>query len=278
MLDALMKANIVDVYLIPWGIRIVTAALVFFIGRWVAKLIVRICRKLMTTGKLDNMLVDFICNILYALLLVIVILSALDQLGVKTTSALAILGAAGLAIGLSLQNSLSNFASGVMLIIFRPFKTGDYVEAGSISGIVESITIFTTVMRTGDNREVIVPNSHIYSAPITNYSARDTRRIDMTFSIGYDDDIKLAKSLIENCLNQEERILPEPAPTIMVMELAASSVDLAVRPWVKSSDYWAVRSDLLENIKAAFDANNISIPFPQQDVHIKELPDAATSR
>ena len=278
MLDALMKANIVDVYLIPWSIRIVTAALIFIIGRWIAKLVIRVCRRLMNASKLDVMLVDFVSNILYALLLIIVILSALDQLGVKTTSALAILGAAGLAIGLSLQNSLSNFASGIMLIVFRPFKTGDYVEAGSVSGIVEAISLFTTVMRTGDNREVIVPNSHIYSAPITNYSARETRRIDMTFSIGYDDDIKLAKSLIETCLEQEERILPEPAPAIMVMELAASSVDLAVRPWVKSSDYWAVRSDLLENIKAAFDANQISIPFPQQDVHIKELPEAAASR
>lgn len=276
MLNELMKADVVNVYLIPWLIKIVMAALVFIIGRWLAKLLVRFSRRLMTASKLDNMLIDFIGNILYALLLVIVVLSALDKLGVKTTSALAILGAAGLAIGLSLQNSLSNFASGVMLIIFRPFKTGDYVEAGNISGIVEVISLFTTILRTGDNREVIVPNSHIYSAPITNYSARDTRRIDMIFSIGYEDNIKLAKSLIETCLKEEERLLADPAPTIMVMELAASSVDIAVRPWVKSSDYWVVRSDLLENIKAAFDANQISIPFPQQDVHIKELPASAT--
>lgn len=274
MLNELVKANYLDVYLIPWLIKIITAALVFFIGRWVAKLLVRLGRRLMRASQLDQMLVDFIGNILYALLLAIVVLSALDQLGVKTTSALAILGAAGLAVGLSLQNSLSNFASGVMLIIFRPFKTGDYVEAGSISGIVEAISLFTTVLRTGDNREVIVPNSHIYSAPITNYSARDTRRIDMTFSIGYEDDIKLAKSLIENCLKQETRILAEPAPVIMVMELAANSVDLAVRPWVNSGDYWTVRSDLLESIKAAFDGNGISIPFPQQDVHIKDIPTA----
>ncbi|MEJ2440297.1 MAG: mechanosensitive ion channel [Gammaproteobacteria bacterium] len=276
MLNELMKADVVNVYLIPWLIKIVTAALVFIIGRWLAKLLVRFSRRLMAASKLDQMLIDFFGNIVYALLLIIVVLSALDQLGVKTTSALAILGAAGLAIGLSLQHSLSNFASGVMLITFRPFKTGDYVEAGNISGIVEVISLFTTILRTGDNREVIVPNSHIYSAPITNYSARDTRRIDMTFSIGYEDNIKLAKSLIETCLNEEERILPDPAPTIMVMELAASSVDIAVRPWVKSSDYWVVRSDLLENIKAAFDANQISIPFPQQDVHIKELPATAT--
>jgi small conductance mechanosensitive channel len=275
MLDKLLQQNYVDLYLIPWSIKIITALLVFIIGRWLARLLINMSRKLMRKSQLDNMLIDFIANILYALLLVVVVLAALDQLGVKTTSALAILGAAGLAVGLSLQNSLSNFAAGVMLIIFRPFKTGDYVEAAGIGGIVETITIFTTIMRTGDNREVIVPNGQIYSGTITNYSARDTRRIDMLFSIGYDDDIKLAKTLIETTLSQETRILPDPAPVIMVMELGASSVDLAVRPWVNSSDYWAVRSDLLENIKAAFDANGISIPYPQQDVHIKDMPVAA---
>lgn len=272
MLSQLMKIDYLNLYLIPWSIKIVTALLIFFIGRWVVGLLVNLSRRLMLKGKLDEMLVNFLANILYALLLVIVVLAALDQLGVKTTSALAVLGAAGLAIGLSLQNSLSNFAAGVMLIIFRPFKTGDYVEAGSISGIVETITVFTTLMRTGDNREVIVPNAQIYSGTITNYSARDTRRIDMTFSIGYEDDIKLAKTLIETELQKDSRILPEPAPTIMVMELGASSVDLAVRPWVKSGDYWNVRSDLLESIKAAFDSNGISIPYPQQDLHIKQLP------
>jgi len=272
MLDKLLQENYVDLYLVPWSIKIITALLILFIGRWLARLLVRMSRNLMRKSQLDQMLIDFIGNILYALLLVVVILAALDQLGVKTTSALAILGAAGLAIGLSLQNSLSNFAAGVMLIVFRPFKAGDYVEAAGVGGIVESITIFTTVMRSGDNREIIVPNGQIYSGTITNFSARDTRRIDMVFSIGYEDDIKLAKSLIETALGQEQRILPEPAPVIMVMELGASSVDLAVRPWVKSSDYWTVRSDLLENIKAAFDANGISIPYPQQDVHIKDMP------
>jgi len=272
MLDKLLQENYVDLYLFPWSIKIITALLILFIGRWLARLLVRMSRNLMRKSQLDQMLIDFIGNILYALLLVVVILAALDQLGVKTTSALAILGAAGLAIGLSLQNSLSNFAAGVMLIVFRPFKAGDYVEAAGVGGIVESITIFTTVMRSGDNREIIVPNGQIYSGTITNFSARDTRRIDMVFSIGYEDDIKLAKSLIETALGQEQRILPEPAPVIMVMELGASSVDLAVRPWVKSSDYWTVRSDLLENIKAAFDANGISIPYPQQDVHIKDMP------
>jgi len=272
MLDSVLKIDYIDMYLVPWSIRIVTALLIFVIGRWLARLLVKMARRLMQKSQVDAMLIDFIANIAYALLLVIVVLSALDQLGVKTTSALAILGAAGLAVGLSLQNSLSNFASGVMLIVFRPFKTGDYVEAGGTSGIVEAISLFTTRMRTGDNREVIVPNGQIYSGTITNYSARDTRRIDMLFSIGYEDDIKLAKTLIESALGQESRILADPAPAIMVMELGASSVDLAVRPWVNSADYWLVRSDLLESIKAAFDANGISIPYPQQDIHIKDAP------
>ncbi len=272
MLDKLLQENYVDLYLVPWSIKIITALLIFIIGRWIARFLANMSRKLMLKGKLDQMLVNFVGNILYALMLTIVVLAALEQLGIQTTSALAILGAAGLAVGLSLQSSLSNFAAGVMLIIFRPFKTGDFVEAGGIAGIVETITIFTTIMRTGDNREVIVPNGQIYSGTITNYSARETRRIDMVFSIGYEDNIKQAKTLIEEALKQESRILDDPAPTIMVLELGASSVDLAVRPWVNSSDYWAVRSDLLENIKAAFDANGISIPYPQQDVHIKDMP------
>jgi len=272
MLDELLQGNFLEVYLIPWSIKIITAILIFVIGRWIARLLVSLTRKAMLKGKLDTMLVDFIGNILFALLLTIVVLAALEQLGVKTTSALAILGAAGLAVGLSLQSSLSNFAAGVMLIIFRPFKTGDFVEAGGVNGIVESMSIFTSILRTPDNREVIVPNGQIYSSTITNYSARDTRRIDLVFSIGYDDDIRQAKVLIEEVLGKESRMLNDPAPTIMVLELGASSVDLAVRPWVNSSDYWTVRSDLLENIKAAFDANGISIPYPQQDVHIKDMP------
>lgn len=272
MLENVLHGNYIDAYVIPWSIKILTALLIFIIGRWIARILANLSRKVMLKGKLDQMLVDFVGNILYTLLLAIVVLAALEQLGVKTTSALAILGAAGLAVGLSLQSSLSNFAAGVMLIIFRPFKTGDFVEAGGISGIVETISIFTTIMRTGDNREVIVPNGQIYSGTITNYSARETRRIDMVFSIGYEDDIKKAKALIEEALKQDSRILSDPAPTIMVLELGASSVDLAVRPWVNSGDYWAVRSDLLENIKAAFDGNGISIPYPQQDVHIKDMP------
>jgi small conductance mechanosensitive channel len=272
MLADLTQTDYVNLYIIPWSIKIVTALLIFTIGRWIAKGITRVSENVMTRSKLDTMLVHFIGNIVYSLLFAIVILAALEQLGVRTTSALAILGAAGLAVGLSLQSSLSNFAAGVMLIMFRPFKVGDFVEAGSTMGIVESIAIFSTVMRTGDNREVIVPNGQIYGGTIINYSARETRRIDLVFSIGYGDDIRKAKSIIEEVIKTEERILKDPAPTIMVLELGASSVDIAVRPWVNTSDYWNVRAFLLEEIKTHFDADGISIPFPQQDLHIKEFP------
>jgi small conductance mechanosensitive channel len=177
-------------------------------------------------------------------------------------------GAAGLAVGLSLQDSLKNFAAGVMMIVFRPFKVGDFIEAGGTSGVVETINIFSTTMRTGDNREVIVPNGTIYGGTIVNYSARDTRRIDMTFGIGYEDDIRRAKDIMQRILEEDDRVLKDPEPTIGLSELADSSVDFVVRPWVKTADYWSVRFDLNERIKLAFDENGISIPFPQMHVHL----------
>jgi small conductance mechanosensitive channel len=272
MIEPVTDVTWVDIYLIPWSIRILTAVVIFLVGRWLAKMLTRLSRKFMTKANLDQTLISFVGNIVYTLLLIIVVLATLEQLGVKTTSALAILGAAGLAVGLSLQSSLSNFAAGVMLVIFRPFKVGDFVEAGGTSGVVEQISIFSTVMRTGDNREVTVPNGGIYGGTIINYSARDTRRIDLIFGIGYDDDIKKAKQLIEQIMQADERILKDPAPVILLSELGASSVDMAVRPWVKSADYWTVRSDLLETVKTTFDENGIGIPYPQQDVYIKEMP------
>jgi len=272
MLEQLNQTDLIDQYLIPWSIRIVSALAIFFIGRLIARGILKFSDKVMNKAKLDVMLVSFLGNILYGLLMTVIVMASLEQLGVRTTSALAILGAAGLAVGLALQSSLSNFAAGVMLIIFRPFKIGDFIDAGGVNGIVESISIFSTVMRTGDNREVIVPNGQIYGGTIINFSARETRRIDMIFSIGYGDDMRLARSIIEDVIKTDERILTEPEPTIMVAELGASSVDFAVRPWVKSSEYWIVRSYLLEEIKTRFDAAGVSIPFPQQDVYIKELP------
>jgi small conductance mechanosensitive channel len=221
------------------------------------------------------MLARFLGNILYAVLLVAVIIAAVDQLGVNTTSLLAVFGAAGLAVGLALQNSLSNFSAGVMLIIFRPFKVGDFIEAAGVTGVVEEVQIFNTLLKTPDNREIIVPNGQIYSGTITNFSARDTRRIDLVFGIGYDDDIKKAKQLIEQIMTADDRILKEPAAAVALGELADSSVNINVRPWVKSENYWPVRADLLENVKAAFDANGISIPFPQRDVHMKPASSAA---
>ena len=259
---------LIDTYAIPWGIKIAAAVAIFIIGRIIAKLIVRGMKRVMDRANVEQTLRDFLGNILQSVLLIVVIIAALEQMGINTTSVLAVFAAAGLAIGLAFKDSLSNFATGIMLIVFRPFKTGDFIEAAGIAGIVEHIRIFNTVMRTGDNREIIVPNAQIYGGIITNYSARDTRRIDMTIGIGYDDNIGKAKQIIEGILNNEERLLSDPAPTIMLMELGESSVDIAVRPWVNSADYWAVRADLLENIKTAFDAEGISIPYPQRDVHL----------
>ena len=266
---------LLQTYVIPWSIRVVVALAIFVIGRWVAKWIVNTSQRLMEKAGMDQMLADFLRNILYVLLLAVVVIAALDHLGVQTTSLLAVLGAAGLAVGLALQGSLSNFAAGVMIIVFRPFKVGDFIEAAGTAGVVEEVRIFNTLLRTPDNREIIVPNGQIYDGTIVNVSARDTRRVDLVFGIGYEDDLRKAKQLIEEVMGKDERILKDPAPAVAVGELADSSVNINVRPWVKSADYWAVRSDLLENIKAAFDANGISIPFPQRDVHLYEAGKAA---
>ncbi|HIP07886.1 MAG TPA: mechanosensitive ion channel [Mariprofundaceae bacterium] len=256
-------------YVVPWAIQIGMAIAIFIIGRIVAGIIVNIVRKLLEKAGTDEMLTNFVCSISKAVLMLFIIIAALNQLGVDTTSFIALIGAAGLAIGLSLQSTLQNFAAGVMLILFKPFKLGDFVEAGGSTGVVEKITIFSTIMKTGDNREVIVPNGAIYGGTITNNSARDTRRIDMVFGIGYDDDIKKAKELLNEILAADERILKEPAPLVAVAELADSSVNFNVRPWVKSGDYWGVLFDVTETVKLTFDENKISIPYPQMDVHSK---------
>ncbi|MCD6533444.1 MAG: mechanosensitive ion channel, partial [Deltaproteobacteria bacterium] len=197
-----------------------------------------------------------------------VIVAALDQLNVNTTSLIALMGAAGLAVGLALQNSLQNFAAGVMLIIFRPFKAGDFVEAGGTMGVIENISIFSTMLKTPDNREVIIPNGSIYGGNITNFSSLPTRRVDLMFGIGYDDDIRKAKDILTEISIADERVLKNPAPQIVVGELGDSSVNFHVRPWVKSSDYWDVYFDLTEKVKLAFDDAGISIPYPQMDVHL----------
>jgi len=270
-LETLLDPDLINTYLIPWGIRIVAALAIFIIGRWIIKMVVGFAGRMMRKAQVDEMLTTFTGNILYTVLLVVVVIAALDQLGIQTTSLLAVFGAAGLAIGLALKDSLANFSSGVMLIIFRPFKVDDFIEAAGIAGVVEEVRIFSTILRTGDNREITIPNSQIYSAPIVNVSARSTRRIDMVFGIGYEDDLRKAKQLIEAAFAADDRILDDPAPGIAVGELADSSVNINARPWVKTADYWAVRSDLLENIKLSFDSNGISIPYPQQDVHMHNV-------
>lgn len=259
-----------DLYIIPWGINLVFALLIFIIGRIMAKAVVALSGKLLARSRYDDMLVDFVKSILHAVLMLVVIIAALDQLGVDTTSLVAIIGAAGLAIGLSLQGSLQNFAAGVMLFVFRPFKAGDYVEAGGASGVVRAISIFTTTITTPDNKQVIVPNGSVYGGNIVNYSAKDTRRVDMVFGIGYADDLRKAKSILEQMVTDDKRILVDPAPQVAVSELADSSVNFVVRPWVKSEDYWGVMFDFTEAVKLRFDAEGISIPFPQMDVHLSK--------
>lgn len=259
--------ELLNSYVIPWGINIVMALAIFVIGRWIARILLGVTDRLLNKAGMDVMLVGFIRSILNALLLLVIIIAALDQLGVDTTSFIALIGAAGLAVGLALQGSLKNFAAGVLLLVFRPFKNGDFVETAGTAGVIEEIGIFTTKMKTGDNREIIIPNGSIYSGNITNYSARPTRRIDMVFGIGYDADIRKAKEIMQAILDADERIHKEPEPLIAVAELADSSVNFNVRPWVDSGDYWTVRFDVTEKIKLAFDDAGISIPFPQMDVH-----------
>ncbi len=254
-----------------YGPKILIALAIFIVGRIVVGMVVSLLKKVMKKANMDDTLTSFIASIAKIFLLLVVIIAALESLGVNTTSMVAILGAAGLAIGLALQSSLSNFSSGVMLIIFRPFKSGDFIEAGGAVGVVEEIRIFNTLMKTGDNKSIIIPNSNIMGGNITNFSAKETRRVDMVFGIGYDDDLKKAKTLLEKMVAEDNRVLKEPAPVIAVAELADSSVNFIVRPWVKSADYWGLYWDFMEKVKLTFDAEGISIPYPQQDVHMHQV-------
>ncbi|CAN8139471.1 mechanosensitive ion channel [Thiomicrorhabdus sp. 6S2-11] len=262
---------LINDYAVPWGINIATALLIFIIGRWVINGVLSLIGKAIAkTSNIDQMLIDFVQSIAKALLFLVLVIVTLNQLGVDTTSLVALVGAAGLAIGLALKDSLQNFASGVMLLVLKPFKAGDFVEVAGVMGVAEKITIFNTIMRTGDNKEMIIPNGSIYSDSITNYSARETRRVDMVFGISYDDDIKLAKEILQKLIAEDERVLPEPEPVIALGELGASSVDFIVRPWVKSGDYWKLKWDMNERVKTAFDEAGISIPYPQMDVHVHQ--------
>lgn len=251
--------------------NIAIAAAILFGGIWLAKQIKKYVVLMMERRNVDALLASFSSNIVYVALVAFVVIAALSQLGIQTTSFVAIIGAAGLAVGLALQGSLANFASGVMIIAFRPFKVGDFIEAGGVAGVVEGIQIFSTQMRTGDNKAIIIPNAGITGGNITNYSAKDTRRVDMVFGIGYDDDIKKAKDLLLELIADDDRILKDPEAVVAVSELADSSVNFVVRPWVKSADYWGVLFDLTEAVKLRFDKEGISIPYPQQDVHLHKV-------
>lgn len=254
--------------LISYGSKIIAALLIFLVGKWIARKVTNVLVRLLESRKIDVTLIGFLEGILYYALFITVIIAAAGQLGIKTTSFLAILGAASLAVGLALKDSLANFSSGVMLILFHPFKVGDWVTVGGETGKVVQIHVFNTILNTGDNQRKIIPNGTISNATITNITANPTRRIDLVVGIGYDDDIRKAKETLEEILASESRILPIPAPFVAVSEMAESSVNLIVRPWVTTENYWDVRFALTEKIKLTFDERGISFPYPQRDVHL----------
>ena len=251
-----------------YGVQLILALAIFIVGKWVVKRIASIVQRILAKNNVDPAIEHFVSSLVSSTLLFFVVIASLGQLGIQTASFVAILGAAGLAVGLALQGSLANFAAGVLILIFRPFKVGDFIEVAGVSGVVQKIQIFTTELHSPDNKKIIVPNGGVISGNITNYSANETRRVDMVFGIGYSDDIDAAKAVLQSVVASEPRVLGEPAPTIAVVELADSSVNLVCRPWVNTADYWDVYFNITEAAKKALDAQGISIPFPQRDIHI----------
>jgi small conductance mechanosensitive channel len=255
--------------LIEYGLQVLGALAIYVIGRWIAKVVSRVITHALTKAKVDPTLVPFIENLTYAALMVFIVIAALARLGVQTASVVAVLGAAGLAVGLALQGSLANFASGVLLLVFKPFKVGDFIEAAGTKGTVKAIHIFNTILTSPDNIKIIVPNGQVTGSNISNYTANGTRRVDLVMSVSYDEDLKKAQRVIESVLAADKRILPEPAPQVAVSELADSSIDFVVRPWVKCADYWPVYFDLTAKIMMAFNENDISVPYTSYDVYVK---------
>jgi small conductance mechanosensitive channel len=254
--------------LFDYGIKVVTALIIFFIGRWVAGVMSRIIGKAIRKSKADETLARFVVSLSYIAFLAFVIIASLNQLGIQTASFIAILGAAGLAVGLALQGSLANFAAGVLMLIFRHFKVGDYIEGGGTAGSVLEINIFTTLLTSPDNRKIICPNSKMMSDNIVNFSAQATRRVDLVVGVSYQDDLDKVQAVLREVLAADVGVLKDPAPTVEVVEMADSSVNFVVRPWVATEDYWAIRFRLNKTIKQRFDTEGISIPFPQRDVHL----------
>ena len=263
-------ANIVEL-LITGTINLVVALLIFVVGKWIANIVQNTLEKILRKRSVDEVLVNFLGTITFTLVMVIAVVAAFDTLGIPATSFMAIIGAAGLAIGLALKDSLSNFASGVMLVLFRPFTKGDFIEAGGITGTVDEIRLVATTLTTPDNKLITVPNSMMYTNAIINFSAKATRRLDMVFGVGYDDDLKVAADVLKKTCADHPKVLGEPATNVFISNLGDSSVDFGVRPWVKSEDYWGVRAEILETAKVALEAAGCNIPYPQTDVHLHQI-------
>lgn len=256
-------------WITQFGLRAIAAIAIFIIGRWVAKLLQRITKRVLIQARVNPTLISFTANLTYYGIIAVVILAALGQLGIQTTSLVAILGAAGLAIGLALQGSLSNFAAGILIVVFHPFQVGDWISSEGVSGIVEDIQLFTTMVRTFDNKIIIVPNSNLTSKNITNYSTKGILRVDLEIGIAYEEDIDRVKQVLLDVLTSDERVLAEPAPTVGLLKFGDSSLNFAVRPWTQADNYWAVYFSTMEAIKKRLDAEGIKIPFPQRDIHIQ---------
>lgn len=257
--------------MIQYGVNVISAILILFIGNLVVKGVAGSVANVLKKKEMDKAVVDFIHGLVRYTLFIIVLIAALSRIGVQTASVVAVIGAAGLAVGLALQGSLSNFAAGVLIVAFRPFKSGDYVEIGGVAGSVDSIQIFQTVLKSPDNKMVVVPNSAVIGGAITNYSRHETRRVDMVIGVSYKSDLQKTKRVLRETLEKDPRILKDPDMTIGVLTLADSSINFVVRPWCKTSDYWAVYFDSMQAIKEALDANGIEIPFPQMDVHLNKI-------
>jgi small conductance mechanosensitive channel len=256
------------VWISAFGVKLLAAIAILIVGRIIVKTIKKLILKVLKKRNVDNTISSFVSSLTYSVLWIFVILAALAQVGIQTTSFMAIIGAAGLAIGLALQGSLSNFAAGFLIILFRPFKVGDYVEAGGVSGIISNISIFTTELNSVDNKKIVVPNAQIMNGTITNYSAEETRRVDLVFGVGYESDMKKVKDILMGIIEKHELILKDPAPFVRLGKLNDSSIDFTVRVWSKTSDYWDVYFDLTEQAKIEFDKNGLNIPYPQMDVHL----------
>lgn len=251
-----------------FGLKLIAAIAVFVFGRWIALFLKKLIERSMKRAKIDETLISFTVHLAYIAMIAFVVLAALGQLGIQTASLIAVLGAAGLAIGLALQGSLANFAAGILMVIFRPFRVGDYVEGAGVAGTVKEIQIFTTLLITPDHKTIIIPNAKITGDNIINYASQGTRRVDLVFGIGYGDDIDKAKKTLNEIVTNDQRVLKHPKPQIAVLELGDSSVNLVCRPWVETGNYWNVYFDMMETVKKRFDAEGISIPFPQREVHL----------